>query len=163
LTETTPHKVLLFSADAQIGNMLSWHQKELEWPGEGENNETVNASYLLKRTVLYKVGHHGSRNATLRAKGLELMESTDLVAMIPVDEAWAKDEARGWEHPAEKLLNRINERTKGRIIRSDKIPTEDEPLNKPAEATEEEWRDFVSKLEWDQSPDRLWIQYTISE
>ncbi len=35
--------------------------------------------------MLYKVGHHGSHNATLRAKGLELMQSSALIALIPVD------------------------------------------------------------------------------
>jgi hypothetical protein len=34
----------------------------------------VKAEDLLERTVLYKVGHHASHNATLRQKGLELMK-----------------------------------------------------------------------------------------
>lgn len=39
--------------------------------------EWVTAHELLARTVFYKVGHHGSHNATLRALGLELMTNED--------------------------------------------------------------------------------------
>jgi len=158
LTETMPRKVLLFAADAQVGNWLSWH--ELCWAGEGEDGETVTVEDLLRRTVLYKVGHHGSRNATLSRKGLEMMESPDLVAMIPVDQDWANNEMR-WEHPAEKLLDRLKERTMGRIIRTDEIPPGDEPPGMPDGATEAEWRAFTDQLNWDRSSDKLWIQYTV--
>jgi hypothetical protein len=44
-------KVLLFPGDAQYGNWLSWAR-------------TQRGIDLLKRTVFYKVGHHGSHNAT---------------------------------------------------------------------------------------------------
>ena len=57
----------------------------------------VTSSALLARTVLYKVGHHASHNATLREKGLELMQSDELVAMIPVDEEQAH--AQGKKDP----------------------------------------------------------------
>lgn len=70
-------KVLLFAADAQTGNWLSWFDVKFE-------NEQVSTDYLLANTVFYKVGHHGSHNATL-VKGLESMTHKDLIAMIPVD------------------------------------------------------------------------------
>jgi hypothetical protein len=158
LTGTQPRKVLLFAADAQVGNWLSWHQ--LSWPGEGQGSAAVTVEDLLRRTVLYKVGHHGSRNATLSWKGLEMMKSADLVAMIPVDQKWAN--AGGWEHPAEKLLDRLREKARGRIIRTDEIPSGNEPPEKPEKITEEEWQAFIEQLDWDRSPDRLWIQYTVS-
>ena len=158
LTETQPRKVLLFAADAQVGNWLSWHQ--LFWQGEGQDSEKVTVADLLRRTVLYKVGHHGSRNATLRWKGLEMMENADLVAMIPVDQNWANNEMR-WEHPAEKLLDRLKEKTRGRIIRTDDIPSGDELPKKPDEATESEWQTFTRQLDWDRSSNKLWIQYTV--
>jgi hypothetical protein len=158
LTETQPRKVLLFAADAQVGNWLSWHQ--LFWHGEGQDGETVTVADLLRRTVLYKVGHHGSRNATLSRKGLEMMESADLVAMIPVNQNWANNKMR-WEHPAERLLNRLKEKTKGRIIRTDDIPSGNKRPKKPDEATKSEWRAFIKQLDWDRSPDKLWIQYTV--
>jgi beta-lactamase superfamily II metal-dependent hydrolase len=158
LPGTQPQKVLLFAADAQVGNWLSWH--DLEWPGEGSGDEPLKVKDLLRRTVLYKVGHHGSRNATLRWQGLEMMQSTDLVALLPVDEHWART-TQGWEHPADKLLERLKDKTRGRILRSDQIPQGEEPPAKPAEATEEEWQAFLAQLDWDRGPQRLWIQYTV--
>jgi hypothetical protein len=59
-------EVLLFPADAQVGNWLSW--QHVNWTVDG--NKTISATDLLKRTVFYKVGHHGSHNATLREHGL---------------------------------------------------------------------------------------------
>jgi beta-lactamase superfamily II metal-dependent hydrolase len=159
LTDSHPGKVLLFAADAQVGNWLSWH--ELSWPGKCKDGDAVTTADLLRRTVLYKVGHHGSRNATLSEKGLEMMESANLVALIPVDQNWAY-ETMGWEHPAEKLLDRLEEKTRGRILRTDRIPSGDEPPEKPEHATEREWQAFIERVDWDRGPERLWIQCTVS-
>jgi hypothetical protein len=64
-------KVLLFPADAQVGNWLSWHQ--VSWTFHTDGDETaVSGGDLIRRTVFYKTGHHASHNATLRQKGLEL-------------------------------------------------------------------------------------------
>lgn len=122
-------KVLLFPADAQIGNWISWTEPGSEDPGEPNlqwevkrknGTETVVAEDLLKRTVFYKVGHHASHNATARKHGLELMTSKELVAMIPVDEAVAKKQGKkGWKMPAEDLYERLLQKTRGRIIRLD--------------------------------------------
>jgi hypothetical protein len=111
-------KVLLFPGDAQVGNWLSW--QSLRWKirdNRGESKE-VTAKDLLARTVLYKVGHHASHNATLREQGLELMTNRDLVAMIPVEEGRAKDLA--WTMPFPSLLQRLQEKTMGRVIRADR-------------------------------------------
>ena len=59
----------------------------------------VTAEQLLNRTVLYKVGHHGSHNATLREKGLEMMTDADLVAMVPVDVYIAHEKKRWTRMP----------------------------------------------------------------
>ena len=56
-------KVLLFAADAQRGNWLSWSRRTGQ-----RRRRTMTAKDLLSRTVLYKVGHHGSHNATLNGK-----------------------------------------------------------------------------------------------
>ncbi len=58
---------MLFAADAQVGNWLSWQNVKWDFAGR-----TVTGPDLLKRTVLYKVGHHASHNATLNKLGLEL-------------------------------------------------------------------------------------------
>ncbi len=159
LTESEQRKVLLFAADAQVGNWLSWH--EIYWPDEDDDYGEITTAGLLSRTVLYKVGHHGSRNATLSHKGLEMMQSGELVAMIPVDEEWAMN-AQGWEHPAEKLLARLYQKCKGRILRTDDIPNGDNPPSRPQEATQHEWDDFLQWLDWDRSEHGLWVQYTVT-
>lgn len=106
-------KVLLFPGDAQVGNWLSWD--EVRW--SGEDNKNITAKDLLARTVLYKVGHHGSHNATLREKGLECMTNEELVAFIPVDRKMAKE--KRWRMPHEPLYERLREKTLGRIVLSD--------------------------------------------
>jgi N-acyl-D-aspartate/D-glutamate deacylase len=76
---------------------------------------------LLARTVLYKVGHHGSHNATLKERGLERMTSRRLVAMVPVDEEVAAGQGtQGWKMPFAPLLQALRERTSGRVLRLDK-------------------------------------------
>jgi hypothetical protein len=114
-------KVLLFPGDAQVGNWLSW--QGLRWSREDDPAGAVDAADLLRRTALYKVGHHASHNATLREKGLELMEHPDLVAMVPVDEAMAHrpkgGNPDGWDMPFPPLLARLKEKARGRVLRAD--------------------------------------------
>lgn len=117
-------KVLLFPADAQLGSWLSWHDENLTWTVSDENNgrREVDASDLLSRTVFYKVGHHGSHNATARGKGLELMTKQDeLVAFIPVDRAIAlgRNPKNSWQMPARPLYLELLNRCQGRVVRAD--------------------------------------------
>lgn len=77
--------VLLFAADAQVGNWLSWEKVRWEAPEAGDG--PVDGLDLVRRTLVYKVGHHGSHNATLKAY-LESMERL-LVALNPVDHEMA--------------------------------------------------------------------------
>lgn len=108
-------KVLLFAADAQVGNWKTW--AGLRLTGTGPEGPVTGAD-LLARTVFYKVGHHGSRNATLGPGGLELMVHEELSAFIPTDEVMAKKV--GWSDiPADKLLDRLRTLTRGRIVQSD--------------------------------------------
>jgi hypothetical protein len=111
--ELASSDVLLFAADAQVGNWLSWQERE--WTVGGK---TVTGPDLLKRTILYKVGHHGSHNATLKEQGLEQMERLR-VAMIPVDQEMAKK--KRWNHmPLDDLVIALNQRAKGVVLRVDK-------------------------------------------
>jgi hypothetical protein len=114
-------RVLLFPGDAQVGNWESWHVdpdgKTRVWAVNG--HETT-AEQLLNRTVLYKVGHHGSHNATLREKGLEMMTDKNLAALVPVDVFVAHDK-KGWtKMPFNPLMNRLEELTRGRIVQADR-------------------------------------------
>lgn len=104
-------KVLLFPADAQTGNWRSWHN--INWPGND-----VTTSDLLRRTVLYKVGHHGSHNATLKA-ALEQMTHPELVAMIPTYEEMAAKKRPPWVMPATNLARELVKRTQNRVLRTD--------------------------------------------
>jgi hypothetical protein len=86
----------------------------------------------LDRVILYKVGHHGSHNATVRRDpndqstadpngapfGLELMN--DIIAMIPVDhDAVRKNMPDPWLMPHEPLYRRLRDKARRRVMRSD--------------------------------------------
>ncbi|MDB5296653.1 MAG: hypothetical protein JWO31_2636 [Phycisphaerales bacterium] len=152
---TATGKVLLFPADAQVGNWLSW--AGVKWPRTGDPADpgTVTGPKLLARTVVYKVGHHASHNATLRAQGLELMRSPDLVALIPVDERIARDK-KHWDMPYAPLLTRLTDLTRGRVLRADKgAPAYGD---KPATATRAEWDAFRKAVRQTD----LYVEFTLS-
>jgi beta-lactamase superfamily II metal-dependent hydrolase len=108
------NKVLLFAADAQTGNWLSWDN--IEWKNAPKHFKTYD---LLQKTVLYKVGHHASHNATLK-KALEAMNHDELVAMIPVDRSDPNiRKPNGWKMPASNLYRRLKQKTKYRVLRMD--------------------------------------------
>ena len=134
-------RVLLFPGDAQVGNWLSWHDG-LEWKAEVDGRtRTVTAADLLSRTVLYKVGHHGSHNATLRDMGLELMKSDELAAMLPVDRGMA--EKMEWAMPFPALFDRLKQQSRGRILDLEKGVA-----NAPAaNMNEREWARFLARTE----------------
>lgn len=132
-------KVLLFPADAQVGNWLSW--ADLSWTVGGRK---VDAHDLLRRTVLYKVGHHGSHNATLRDQGLEKMESGDLVALVPVDQKMA--EKKKWRMPFPPLYSRLLEKTNGRVLRIDDAEKIDD-REAPEGVSRSQWKAFQRSVE----------------
>ncbi|MBK8159072.1 MAG: hypothetical protein IPK59_10010 [Rhodospirillaceae bacterium] len=107
--------VLLFAADAQVGNWLSW--QEVEWEDYG--GRKITGPDLLRRTRLYKVGHHASHNATLRELGLEMMNELE-VALVPTDSAMAKKVKWG-TLPWPPLLKALDKKTgeRHRVVRSD--------------------------------------------
>lgn len=111
--------VLLFAADAQIGNWQSW--PAVEWPDYG--GRRVTGADLLRRTVLYKVGHHASHNATLMDGGLETMDRLRL-ALVPTSAEMAGKV--GWGTlPWPALLERLGQKTAGHVLRSDQEATAD--------------------------------------
>lgn len=131
--------VLLFAGDAQVGNWLSWH--DVKWDQRGGE---IGGADILRRTILYKAGHHGSHNATLKELGLELMVHPDLVALVPVDHAMAVE--KHWDQiPRPSLMRRLHERAKGRVLRSD----DELPLAKmfdPAVISQADWDDFQNRV-----------------
>ncbi len=145
-------KVLLFPGDAQVGSWLSWHDHE--WKTKrGSTTETLTAEDLLRNTVLYKVSHHGSHNATVKDKGLELMTHPDLVALMPEKE----DSYSGI--PYEPLMTRLNELCKGRVLVSADVnfPPESLIRKRPPEMSDSEWKAFKANV----VVDRLYVEYTV--
>lgn len=116
-------KVLLFAADAQRGNWKSWTAKS--WK---DGARTVTARDLLGRTVLYKVGHHGSHNATLNGReadpyaNLSWMGQGDaageFTAMITAVEDWAATQ-KGWDHPQPGIKKALLTKCAGRVLQTD--------------------------------------------
>ena len=108
---------MVFAADAQVGNWESWHDQFYT----DETGKVHTAEQILNRTRFYKVGHHGSHNATARGNGLEMMTRDDLVAAIPTDEEFGKRQgAGGWQMPNPRVNKALIDRTKGRILRNDR-------------------------------------------
>ncbi|MGG9963026.1 hypothetical protein [Ferruginibacter sp. SUN106] len=124
-------KVLLFAADAQAGNWRSW--KEIKWK---KMPPDFNWLTLMKNTVLYKTGHHGSHNSTL-AEALNNMTHKELVVMIPVEKSDPMvNFGKGWQMPAVNLYSELKKRSQNRIIRMDegiaKAAEWDKLPNKPS-------------------------------
>ena len=142
-------RVMLFVGDAQVGNWLSW--KDVHWP---VGDKTVSAHDLLARTVFYKVGHHGSHNATLKQNGLELMTSPDLSAFIPTNAVDARNV--GWgEMPFEPLLTDLHKRTSQRVVRAD-----DAWLKQAADPADLA-KGSIKKVSHDPSGRGLWVEFEI--
>lgn len=106
--------VLLFVADAQAGNWLSW--QSLGWDTASGD---VSGPDLLRRAIFYKVGHHGSHNATLKEGGLEIMGRLQL-AYIPVDRDVAVK--KHWTRmPLPDIVERLEQLIPGGVMRADQL------------------------------------------
>ena len=146
-------KILLFPGDAQVGSWLSWH--DCEWKVKsGSKTETRTAEDLLNNTVLYKVSHHGSHNATVKAKGLEMMTHPELVAMIPEQEKC---------YPGilyKPLMEELQKKCKGRVLVSADANHKPENLLKdkrPEGISPAEWKAFKENL----VVDPVYVEYTV--
>ena len=137
-------KVLLFVGDAQRGNWISWH--EGKWTSENglADGEEVTCSDLLGRTVFYKVGHHGSHNATLNKGGLQEMArgpfSDQFVAMISAHQKWAESITPPWHHPLDAILRAVRKKAKGRVLVLDR-----EPEKPGVEVSDADWNAFLDR------------------
>jgi hypothetical protein len=138
---TDSGKVMLFAADAEVESWETW----------GEKCPTLDE--LFRHTVLYKVGHHGSVNATWIDGGLSKMTDKNLVALIPVDKVRAT--ANEWIFPDPNVYSEINKRTRQRII----LNCIKECQN--CEPQFDEKKFGTKKVTKDQSKDRLWVEYSL--
>jgi len=155
--EILPNRdVLLFAADAQYGNWKSW-------------TDSAKGKDILRRTIFYKVGHHGSHNATQLDGGLLSMNPDELVAMIPVDTGKAKK--KKWAMPAPILQQLLLKQAKGRIITNIQEPAGSNvdpttPFHVPDFPegnliSKASWQDFIGSIRSDESPNALWVEFTL--
>jgi hypothetical protein len=118
--------------------------------------EEITSESLLNRTVLYKVGHHGSHNATLKGEGLEKMAqdqyAPEFVAMIPANSQWAYNNSSPWRHPLDSIRAALVRKAGGRVFQTDL----EEP-EKPTDVTEAEWGRFMENV----NVNELYLQYTV--
>lgn len=156
-------KVLLFVGDAEEDNWELW------------GDEIPDLEGLLTNTVLYKVGHHGSHNATDKAL-VKKMTNRDLVALIPVDKE-RSDKNKGWVFPAEDLYfaedletpadlekkapnqrGLLDVQTRGRVIvNCGKKSYRVDPIYNPSPETP-----WPGEITPDPSDEKLWIDYTLN-
>lgn len=102
-------KRLLFAGDAQIEN---WEYALGRKPDEK----------LLRAVDLYKVGHHGSRNATPQTLyRWWQQEGRPMVAMMSTKPDFYGDEAEHSEVPRKSLADALKDLTQGRLYRTDEL------------------------------------------
>jgi hypothetical protein len=153
-------KVLLFVGDAQRGNWVSWAGLKWDKTNGLAGDERISCADLLGRTVFYKVGHHGSHNATLNKGGLQSMAlgtfADEFVAMIPAHEKWALAvEPKPWVHPLPAIYNSIMTKAKGRVFRLDDTVKKPKPEVLSAAA----WQEFTNRSQ----QNSLYCEFTVTD
>lgn len=157
-------KVLLFAADAQRGNWLSWSRKT--WR---DGKDVVTARKLLSRVVLYKAGHHCSHNATLNGKvdddwpNISWMAqgaaAQEFTAMITAVRAWAETQ-NGWDHPRKEIKDALLKKASGRLFQTDtplSMMRQEFAAAGPNGAALADWADFDRRV----TEHRLYFDYRI--
>ncbi|WP_141245778.1 hypothetical protein [Mesorhizobium sp. WSM3862] len=162
---TNSRKVLLFPGDAQYGSWMSWANTPFQVPAQGQApTRTVTVKDLLARTVFYKVGHHGSHNATLKGRAdsdyanLDWMAqgalAQEFVAVIPANTDWAMTKNDPpWEHPLKAIQDALKVKTRGRLFKSDT----DFDLATPDGAVKADWQKFIANV----TATDLYFEYTV--
>ena len=135
-------RVLLFAGDAQLGNWESWDDGT--WK---DADRTVTTKDLLARTVVYKTGHHGSHNATLKGKASDDYPNLawmahgrfadEFTAFITANRDWAINKAE-WNHPLPSIKEALIQKASGRVFQTDT----DQP-DQPEGVSDTEWAAFT--------------------
>jgi hypothetical protein len=137
--------VLLFSGDAQVGNWLSWETVKFD------DADGVTSGDLLARTVLYRVGHHASHNATLRERGLELMTSNEAGGDDPGQPRDGKKKKLNMPFPP--LFERLNAKAQGRVLDAEKGLVG----KRPKKFSPKQWKSFTDRVDVQDG----WIDYRV--
>lgn len=116
-------KKLLFAGDAQWGN---WQHMLFGgvFGSPGHTAITEEAKAILKSIDFYKVGHHGSTNAT-PIDALDAMRQ-GVVAMCSTAEGAYGSEKNNSEVPRIPLMDALKAKTGGKLARSDQAPLPNE-------------------------------------
>lgn len=117
-------KVMLLPGDAEFGSWQSWHAIK-KWDKKGKDGKHF-VEDLLNRTVFYKVSHHLSFNGTALEKGINMMESDDLAAMVTMDRKRIASKWKG-TMPNKHLLNDLITRCKGKVFIMNEFQVKDAP------------------------------------
>ncbi|MEA3001927.1 MAG: hypothetical protein QOH81_715 [Sphingomonadales bacterium] len=112
-------KTLLFSGDAQWGNWANFlFGGAIGTPGH--TGLTAQSRKILGNLDFYKVGHHGSTNAT----PMDVVKAmkAGCVAMCSTDPGAYGNPAKGTEVPRTPLLAALMAKTGNQLARSDQVP-----------------------------------------
>lgn len=102
--------------------------------------------------MLYKVGHHGSHNATLKGTAADDHANLswmaqgkfhdEFVAMIPANESWARERRPyPWRHPLAAISKALHQKAHGRVLQADiGAPTQ------PNNVGDREWQRFKDRV-----------------
>ena len=102
--------------------------------------------------MLYKVGHHGSHNATLAGTPADTyanlswmaqgQHADEFLAMITAVNKWATEKNDPpWIHPLPSIKDALLKKAQGRVLQTD----EDGPT-KPAGISAAKWKEFTDRL-----------------
>jgi beta-lactamase superfamily II metal-dependent hydrolase len=113
-------KTLLFSGDAQWGNWANFlFGGAIGTPGH--TSLTPRSKQILGKLDFYKVGHHGSTNATPMDVVDAMREGC--VAMCSTDPGAYGNPAKGTEVPRDPLMAALTKKTQNQLARSDQVGT----------------------------------------
>jgi beta-lactamase superfamily II metal-dependent hydrolase len=144
-------KRLLFVGDAQWGNWAYWlYGRKVTGKDPGISDE---AKGILGAIDFYKVGHHGSTNAT-PIPAVAAM-SGQCAAMCSTAVGAYGNPARGTEVPRTTLLGALEKQLGNRLVRSDWVAANGEP---PAQAAVEGHAELPHGFS---SPGQLYIDYVL--
>ncbi len=132
-------RVLLFVGDAMVGNWLSWELiQPADWVRKGPGGDIQNPptiKELLGSVAVYKVGHHGSHNATLRDRGVRRMPKS-VISFVPTDRNFPQATYdKAWQIPLDSLLDDLQARTGGQIVLPYDDPRIDAQFHKRIESS----------------------------
>ncbi len=105
----------------EVGEAVLFFPGDAQWGAWAVNLEDERTRQLLKRTTFYKVGHHGSHNATPRTFVDEVLNESHPASIVAA--ASVTTHGRFTEIPKAELLRELEHKIgQHRVIRSDDPP-----------------------------------------